>query len=222
MEQNSRQRQLDFLRKYRQCNPHDIDELGFRKIQFNIDTPRQEMVYDEYVDFLLWCNGRPGRQEAFLQHLTDHVLNGTNVHKKILEIGCGKSAWLSLQLADRGYELTCIDPKLDMTISHPGMYLCSILFDYRDEFCQQFVSSNDLVIAQEPCEAAEHIARACEMLKVPYYMVLCGAPHRKMDGIMPLDVWEWYDYLKQVCPLSVIEKTAISGLNYYVMHSDDL
>lgn len=53
-------------------------------------------------------------------------------------------------------------------------------------------------MAQEPCDAAEHLIRACKIQKKNLILTLCGVPHARLDGKMPEDVFEWHDYLKEI------------------------
>ncbi len=78
----------------------------------------------------------------------------------------------------------------------PGIQYRKEAFDYRTTQ----VSGYDYVIGQEPCDAAEHIVRACACRKIPFIVLLCGVPHRLISGEMPEDVWQWYQYLREIDP----------------------
>lgn len=56
----------------------------------------------------------------------------------------------------------------------------------------------DCVIAQEPCDATEHIVRACTSQNIPFLMTLCGVPHKLISGKTLRSVNEWYDYLVNI------------------------
>ena len=56
----------------------------------------------------------------------------------------------------------------------------------------------DAVIAQEPCEATEHIIRACLMAAKPFVISLCGTPHALISGEEPETLQEWYAYLSEL------------------------
>ena len=211
--------QLELLKRYRIANPYLLDEDGFDKIIFDILAPRADMVYDEYVDFLLWNNQKPGRQEGFLHHLSNHLLPTFSSCRKILEVGCGRYAWLSRKLADMGYQVTAIDPRLSKDIrSTATLKLYSNAFHSYDQKCLQLASSQDLVLAQEPCDGTEQIVRACEQLEIPYYIVLCGAPHMRIDQVLPHTRDEWYGYLQELAPAAQIEQIKIWGIHYNVMY----
>lgn len=82
-------------------------------------------------------------------------------------------------------------------------------FDYRSTSLEDY----DWVIAQEPCDATEHIIRACLEQGVPFFITLCGVPHRRISGEMPGDVWEWYAYLHHID----VELTRYEILKLYEM-----
>ena len=221
MDKNMQNKQLKLLNKYRQENPYLLDETGFNKIVFDIMAPGTDFVYDEYLDFLLWCNGKPGRQDNFRNFLTTALFPHCPDCQSIMEIGCGKYARLSASLAYDGFTVTCVDPVLENKSSYNTIKYYSISFDYRDDFCLQLAASNDLVIGQEPCDATEHIIRACEITQTHYFVILCAVPHMRSDNIMPQSVWDWYDYLQACSPHGILQKTKIGGIHYYVMYCID-
>ena len=56
----------------------------------------------------------------------------------------------------------------------------------------------DAVVAQEPCDATEHIIRACAKARKNFIISLCGTPHQLINGEQPNDIYEWYDYLENI------------------------
>ena len=86
-------------------------------------------------------------------------------------------------------------PKLELE-ERPSLQAIKSEFDCRTAS----LAGYDLVIGQEPCEAAEHIIRAGLEQNVPFIVALCGTPHRLISGEQPEDVWEWYHYLEQIDP----------------------
>lgn len=85
--------------------------------------------------------------------------------------------------------MTCVDP---LVLENDQVKTIQEAFNY-----QTFdIDSYDCVIAQEPCEATEHIVRACMNKNLPFVIVLCGVPHDCIDGKKMNDVFEWYGYLK--------------------------
>ena len=57
------------------------------------------------------------------------------------------------------------------------------------------LSPYDAVIAQEPCETAEPIIKACTEQNKPFFVILCGVPHPRLDGTLDKKAYEWYAYL---------------------------
>ncbi|MBQ2802562.1 MAG: hypothetical protein IJF07_01535 [Lachnospiraceae bacterium] len=70
----------------------------------------------------------------------------------------------------------------------------------QEAFCygKTDITEFDIVVAQEPCEATEHIVRACVEAEKTFIISLCGTPHRLINGEMPEDVYQWYDYLETI------------------------
>ena len=82
------------------------------------------------------------------------------------------------------------------------MVCCQEAFHYENTD----VSGYDAVIAQEPCEATEHIIRACLMATKPFIISLCGIPHALISGEMPETLNEWHEYL-----LALMGKRGVLG-----------
>ena len=172
---------------YKQLNPNELSPAQFQKLEKELqENPFSDTISDESVDYLLWLNNMPSRQELFAKFLTNKLPKDA----KVLEVGGGRTYRLSRFLSKTGYMLTCIDPKLDLSV-HSNVKLIKERFDYRTAD----LSLYDYVIAQEPCDATEHIIRACLNQNVPFIISLCGTPHRLISGRMPASVDEWYEYL---------------------------
>lgn len=189
---------LDELKRielYKQLNPNELLPHQFIKLVNEIKNPDPKTISDERFDFKLWCNGFPSRQEYFARYISKR-LAGKNC-AKILEVGCGRTGILSRMLSEKGYCMTAIDPKLDL--SSNSVKKSNVRF-IKNEFSYKTfdLSEYDYVIAQEPCDATEHIVRACTTQNVPFIMILCGVPHRLISGEMPKDVEEWYNYLLEI------------------------
>lgn len=165
-------------------NPNGLLPSQLAKIREEMEQPKKTIT-DEYLDFMLWCKGMPSRQESFADYI-EKELPVTKV-KNILEVGGGINGRLSLLLAEKGYCMTCIDPELDTDcvsdyysaryddshcLNNTKVTFRKEMFDYRTAD----VSRYDYVIAQEPCEATEHIVRVCTIQKVPFMVLLCGVP----------------------------------------------
>ena len=177
--------------RYKKENPQELTDLEFAKLYKELS--KAGIDSDAALDFILWCNDLPSRQEAFAKYLMKFLpkVPGT----KILEVGCGRTARLSRILAEKGYTMTCIDPKVDVSLLN-GIKAIRGKFDYR----KFDLSEYDFVIAQEPCDATEHIVRACINQNKPFMISLCGVPHaliseKKSKKTKMLTREEWYDYL---------------------------
>lgn len=182
---------LDELRRielYKQSNPNELSTQQFLKLEHEIKNPRPNKKSDEYVDFKLWYNGLTSRQENFANYIAKKLSGKEGA--KILEVGGGRTGRLSRFLSEKGFCMTCIDPKLEIS-TDANIEFIKKQFDYKKFDLTKY----DYVIAQEPCEATEHIIRACVRQKVPFMITLCGIPHRLISGKTPKEVMEWYDYL---------------------------
>ena len=141
----------------------------------------------------MWNNGFPSRQENFAKFIAKKLSNkGVS---KILEVGCGRTARVSRILSEKGFIMTCIDTKLEIQDNDDIEYIKG-QFNYKNFDLTKY----DYVIAQEPCDATEHVVRACTNQHIPFIMSLCGVPHRLISGKMPKDVYEWYEYLLNIAP----------------------
>lgn len=199
---------------YRKENPLELSPQQLEKIELDILKPRTGIVSDEYVEFILWTKGFKSRQEYF-SNCVD-LLFPLSRSGKLLEVGCGRTARLSRLLAQKGYQMTAIDPQIiPHYIQNTGINCIQDAFVHG----QIDLSPYDGVIAQEPCEATEHIIRACVARKKPYFISLCGVPHRLINGEMPEDVFAWYDYLQEIgspnCVLVNLE--IVPGYKSYVI-----
>lgn len=177
---------------YKQINPNELSIEQFRKLEHEIRHPKLNTISDEYFDFKLWYSGFISRQEQFANYIAKKL--SKNKGAKIFEIGCGRTARLSRFLSEKGFVMTCIDPKIELTSNNSNISFIRSQFNYKKFDISQY----DYVVAQEPCEATEHVVRACIEQKVPFMMSLCGVPHRLISGKTPKDVNEWYDYLVNI------------------------
>lgn len=187
--------QSELLQKYSAyCvqNPLHFTEEQLLRIKNDITRPRSGVVCDEYVEFILWKNGLKSRQEYFADYI-ERLFPPTK-YGTLLEAGCGRTARLSRLLADRGYRMAAIDPCLEKS----GTAEAVLLMKERFLFGKTDLSPYDAVVAQEPCDATEHIIRACLAEKKSFCISLCGSPHPLMDGRTPETVYEWYEYLEEL------------------------
>ena len=178
--------ELQRIELYKQLNPNELSAQQFLKLMDEIKKPKSKTISDEYFDFKLWYKGYQSRQESFANFLAKKIPSGA----KILEVGCGRTARLSRFLSQKGFYMTCIDPKLEV-VSGEHVEFIKETFDYK----KFDLSPYDYIIGQEPCDATEHIVRACINQNKPFMITLCGVPHKLNSGKTPKDVYEWYNYL---------------------------
>ena len=174
---------------YKQFNPHELSKKQLIDLELEIKHPDKDVMSDQFLDFLLWLKGHPSRQECYANFLLKKLAKSP--YKKILEVGCGRTARLSRIIAKAGYDVTCIDTIVEEEFNPGNITMIKNKFDYKTFNLSAF----DLVIAQEPCDATEHVLLACKEQNKPFFMSLCGVPHKKLTGEMPKSYNEWYDYL---------------------------
>lgn len=182
---------LERIELYKQLNPNELSEQQFSRLEYEIKHPNSTTISDECLDFKLWCIGHPSRQESFANFIAKKL--SSNKGAKILEVGGGRTGRLSRFLNKKGFQMTCIDPKIEMETGYDIEFIKG-KFDYKETD----LTSYDYVIAQEPCDATEHVVRACIKQKKPFLMTLCGVPHKLLCGKTPKNVEEWYRYLVNI------------------------
>lgn len=176
------------LKSYIAENPNELTPKQILELEHEIKHPDTDTTSDEFLDFKLWCIGYPSRQEKFAEFLTKKLPE----HSKILEVGCGRTAKLSRILSQKGFDITALDPKLDVSYSNNIKFI-------KKKFDKNYdVSMYDYIIGQEPCDATEHIVRACTNQNIPFIMSVCGVPHKLISGQTPKNVDEWYKYLMNI------------------------
>ena len=176
------------LALYKQLNPHELSPQQFASLERELNKRDPKYLSDQYYDFILWCGKLPSRQESFANFIAKKLSKHPGV--KVLEVGGGRTGRLSRILSEKGFQMTCIDPKMELTSAN-GIEFIKGKFDYR----KFDLSAYDYVVAQEPCEATEHVVRACINQHKPFMISLCGVPHKLISGGTPKDEKEWYNYL---------------------------
>lgn len=183
--------ELQRMLVYKKLNPNELSAQEFLTLEKEIKKPEDNLISDIYLDFKLWQNGLPSRQESFAKYLAKKIPQNSGI--KILEVGCGRRGRLSRILGAQGFCITGMDPKVEMSS-------CGNVRFLRSKFHYQKIdlSEYDFVIAQEPCEATEHIVRACIQQRVSFIIALCGAPHKMISGYKPKNETEWYECLIKI------------------------
>lgn len=158
-------------------------------------SKRKGLITDELAEFILWEKGLPARHKHFGDFLLPYIQ--ANEWNSILEVGCGEAFLLSKYLYKE------LNGKTDFTV----IDICEFTEDdsnitlLRTEFTgEENLSQYDAVIAQEPCDAAERIIKACTEQDKPFFVILCGVPHRRLTGELDNDVYKWYEYLLETYP----------------------
>lgn len=179
------------LAAYKQLNPHELSQQQLASLEREVKKRDEKYLSDQYVDFLLWCRKLRSRQESFANFIAKKLSKHPGA--KVLEVGGGRTGRLSRILSEKGFQMTCIDPKIELTTGN-GIEFIKGKFDYH----KFDLTAYDYVVAQEPCEATEHVVRACINQNKPFMMSLCGVPHKLISGGTPKDEKEWYDYLLNI------------------------
>jgi SAM-dependent methyltransferase len=149
----------------------------------------KDTIYDEIVDFLDVIKGTPTRWESFAQYINNRF--AVSDFSKVLDVGCGPMADLSLLLIEKGYDVVGIDSKVKEI---ENLKTIKKLFDYKKED----VSNFDLLVGLEPCDATEHIIRSSMENKIPCVISLCCTSHDSIDGQRFSSKEEWYEYLLSI------------------------
>ena len=177
-----------YIERYLKQNPNELSLVQQIKLRDELrQSDSKKTASDQYVDFYAWMKKRPSREEAFAGYLYPKLLPFVN--GKILEVGCGPRALLSRRLIESGYNMTAIDPKLEITNETFRPEVFSLDYDINQYAC---------VVALEPCEAAELIIRLCVQMGVPFFVVPCGTPHKRMDNRESENFVDWWTYLKKI------------------------
>ena len=187
-------------------NPFDYDAEQLCRLKQEIDHPQDGRSSDEKINCLLWQRGQKSRQESFCSYVVRNFPCRRYPH--LLEGGGGRQARLSQLLAQQGYQMSAIDPKLQRIPAHVEGIVASF------HHARTPISSYDAVIAQEPCDATEHIVRSCIRERKDFVISLCAEAHRLISGEQPDSVEAWYRYLVSLDPAhTVISCPSISQGN---------
>ena len=141
------------LKLFCKLNPYDFTQKQIEKLIEDVNHPRINLSIDEKIDFILCCNNLKSRQEYFANYITK-IFDNKDYHH-LLEVGCEHNARLSKLLHDKGYKMSAIDPKLNITSDDITCIKDSFIFNKTN------IDEYDAIIAQEPCDATEHIILSC-------------------------------------------------------------
>ena len=204
------------LERYIDQNPENLTVEQFQFIIEDIFGKEDKgTIHDETFDFFQWQYGLPGRQETFCKYIMYNYYKKYH-GKNVLEVGCGRTAKLS-KLLSYNFRMTAIDPKLEIKGYTSFSYIMGC-FD-KDMPIDKF----ELIIGLEPCDATEHIVRACIKARKEFVVALCGVPHDSIDGKKFDDVHEWYDYLVSIDKDYLeLDRLNMNDFNPYIIKSKNL
>lgn len=199
------------LERYIDQNPNDLTVDQFQFIIEDIFADENKgTIHDETFDFFQWQYGLSGRQEIFCKYILDNYYQKYG-GKEVLEVGCGRTAKLS-KLLSYDFRMTAIDPKLAIK----GLLNFAHIKGFFDE--NMPIDRFDLIIGLEPCEATEHIVRACVKARKEFVVVLCGVPHDAINGKTFDDVHDWYEYLVSIDrDFLKLDRLNMNGFNPYII-----
>lgn len=198
----------DFL-KFRQSQ--NIAELTeeFKKIFYGKND--FNTMSDEIGDFYDYYLEEPTRWQSFCAYIEREYPSKDG--KKVLDVGCGPLADLSLELKKIGYDVTSIDPRVQEI---KELKIIKELFNYQTTE----VANYDLIVGLEPCDATEHIIRSAISNNKNFAVSLCAAAHQGIDGQTFDSYKEWYDYLLSLTDnKALFEETTILGKKHMVIRS---
>lgn len=178
------------LSQYITENPNNLTPIQFERIMDDLmSLCSSGTIHDETYDYYQWLDEKPGRQEQFYKYVRSKYKHLYGKHA--LEVGCGRNAILS-QMLSKHFKMTAIDPVLEVRDNPEIEYL-------KAYFTQNTpIWDYDLIIGLEPCDATEHIIRSCLKRKKEFVVVLCGVPHKRLDGKKPKSIEDWRDYLVSI------------------------
>lgn len=121
------------------------------------------------------------REEFSFARIIGRVVGG-DVSTKILDVGCGSMPYSSILLADKGFDVTAMDPN----IKYDNKFMSRMgVKSFKQEFNRSTkVGQYDIVIGKKPCSAIANIVENCYEEQVPYFIKLCkcNAPNGKVSG----------------------------------------
>lgn len=171
-----------------------------------------EKVCDEFIDFYDMLLKKPTRWQAFRRYIETRFPK--KQYPSILDVGCGIFAELSLDLVSKGYTVSSIDPKVT---EKENLKTIKGLFDFKTTD----VSSYNLIVGLEPCDATEHIIRSAILNNKSFCICLCGVPHKNIiTGKIFENRDEWIEYLLKIDPSIIFEKKTILEKSMSIIRSN--
>lgn len=168
-------------------------------------------VYDEIIDFIDLRSGNYTRWEAFARYIETRYI--VQRYISVLDVGCGPFADLSIKLAEKGYDVTSIDPRIEET---SRLKIIKGLFDFESTDVKRY----DLIVGLEPCEATEHIIRSAVANKKAFAICLCGIHHEGIDGKVFETYDEWVNYLIGIDKINImVDERYILGKNFKIIRN---
>ncbi len=193
---------------YLQKNPYRFNkqekEKFLKGLQEWLDG-KSETIDDEVYDFLLDMGlyKKERREDEFISFINQKY--GIIRFSKILDVGAGRMCKLSQALAKYGNTLYAIDPNIRLLPDEArkmGIKTIKKEFFICDEFAKSGRGTNiqnvDYIFGVEPCDATEHIIRQGLKYDKPFDILLCGAPHKGLNGKTFDSYEDWYEYLESI------------------------
>ena len=213
--------------EYLKVNPYRFNSQEKNKFLQDLSNwvdGKSDEIDDEIYDFLLDMKIYKGnsREQEFVSYLNQKY--GVVKFKRILDVGAGRMCRLSEQLAKQGNFLYAIDSKIRLSQQEAKIKgLKSIKL--QNFLCDNFakggngtpISSYDLIVGLEPCDATEHIIRQGLKYDKPFDVSLCGAPHKALNGKNFTTYEDWYEYLGSISNEVKIQRI---GSAYYASNQE--
>ncbi len=176
------------------------------KDSFIFRTPQEVANFNNYIfkasplNSLTYRKNKYPRQEKFANKVLERI-QGKKI-SKILEVGAGAVPFASICLADKGYDVTAIDPKIrkdgfpDEVIARLGV--TQIGKDYTGNID---LSEFDLIIGQNPCPVTPDIVKNSVEAGKSYFVEFCACEipegYPKSDSYNDEMVFSmWREYLE--------------------------
>lgn len=179
----------DYIEYLNKIKATEISEKVKQFESYLNNNLKSNVVYDELIDFIDLKTNRKTRWESFARYIETRY--NCKEYKNILDVGSGVNPLLSLELKKKGYNVTAIDPRIEL---NNEIKCVKALFDYEKTSVLEY----DLLVGLEPCMATEHIIRSSLLNDKPFAISLCATPHDSLSGKKFKDMEEWWNYLLSI------------------------